>query len=199
MYTYCAFTLVGLGHVWFVFALDLLHCPCSCLPCVWCSNGVQTWKNKSCYVASLVLFFLSSSRSFNFSCCLPWSFSFSPWARAQIPLVAYFGLPLSPWIGAWTPHVAYLGPSLSFLELELEFLLLPILSLPFSLQAPAVDYVGLFFFILELMFKFLLLYSFSLSPQAFLTMGYIHKIKSRGCTHSKDFNDYLFWNIIDVY
>ncbi len=130
---YRAFTLVGLGHVSLVFALDLLHCPCSCLPCVWCSNGIQTWtlhrKNKSCYVATLVLFFFSSSRSFNFSCCLPWSFSLSPWARAQVPLVAYFGLPLSPWIGAWTPHVAYFGPSLSLLELKLKFLLLPISSL----------------------------------------------------------------------
>jgi hypothetical protein len=29
--------------------------------------------------------------------------------------------------------------------------------------------------------------------------GYIHKIKSQGCTLNKDFYDYLFWKIMDIY
>jgi hypothetical protein len=29
--------------------------------------------------------------------------------------------------------------------------------------------------------------------------GYIHKIKSQGCTFSKDSNDCLFWKIMDIY
>jgi hypothetical protein len=61
------------------------------------SMEYDTWtlhnENESCCVAGLFLLSLSSSRSLNSSCCLPWSFSLSPWAQAQIPLATYFGPP----------------------------------------------------------------------------------------------------------
>jgi hypothetical protein len=28
--------------------------------------------------------------------------------------------------------------------------------------------------------------------------GYIHKIRSQGCTLSKDYDDYLFWKILGI-
>jgi hypothetical protein len=47
--------------------------------------------------------------------------------------------------------------------------------------------------------KFLMFYFFFLSPRIFLVMGYIHKIRSWGCTLSKDFGDCLFWKIINMH
>jgi hypothetical protein len=32
-----------------------------------------------------------------------------------------------------------------------------------------------------------------------IIMGYIHKIKSWGCTLSTNFNDCLFWNFLNIY